>query len=169
MRAQGNPALTWHGRDVTSVFDLLGRSENDLTAALAFALTRSPDFLHRLMKRLLPMAGRDVAAVRLETRDTGGRTDLEIDCGSDLVIIEAKRGWLLPSESQLGAYAPRVHKRGGGVLVSLSDTSLEWSARVLPSTIDEVPVVHLPWDLIRDDLVRQPVRPEITEVIVQRS
>jgi hypothetical protein len=37
--------LTRHGREVGSVFDLLGRDENDLTAALAYTLARSPALL----------------------------------------------------------------------------------------------------------------------------
>ncbi len=45
--------LSLHGREVNSVFDLLGRNENDLTAALGFTLSRSPILLKRLTKLLL--------------------------------------------------------------------------------------------------------------------
>lgn len=48
--------LTRYGRDVSSVFDLLGRNENDLTAAFGFALARSPGLLRRVARRLAPEA-----------------------------------------------------------------------------------------------------------------
>ncbi|QKW39945.1 hypothetical protein HUT06_42835 [Actinomadura sp. NAK00032] len=135
-----------------SVFDLLGLSENDLTSALAFALARCPGLLHRLVLRIRPGVGANVASLRLEARHELGRTDLEIDCGSELIVFEAKRGWLLPDQTQLSAYAPRVIERGGGMLVSLSDASVTWAKQILPDTIEGVPLLHLPWALIREDL-----------------
>ena len=147
-----NSTLTRHGREVLSVFDLLGRDENDLTAALGFTLARSPELLHRFAARLLPAGQVDRAAVRMETRDDAGRTDLELDTGSQLVVVEAKRGWLLPGETQLSAYAPRVADRGAGLLVTLSNASTAWAALTVPATIGGVPVRHLPWSEVQDDL-----------------
>jgi hypothetical protein len=145
-------SMTRYGRDVSSVFDLLGRSENDLTAALAFTLAHSPLLLSLLMGRLLPGADAATAAIRVETRDAQGRTDLEIDAGPSLVVIEAKRGWVLPCETQLAAYGPRVLARGSGALASLSSVSPEWAAQKLPATIMGVPVLHLAWAAVRRDL-----------------
>jgi hypothetical protein len=131
-------SLTRHGREVSSVFELLGRDENDLTAALAFTLTRSPGLLSLILHRLDPQADSAGVAVRLETRDDHGRTDLEIETDSHLIIIEAKRGWLVPGETQLTKYAPRVAACGNGALVSLSAASQQCVAcqrdgtRVLP-------------------------------------
>jgi hypothetical protein len=76
----------------------------------------------------------------VETRDDRGRTDLEIDTGPDLVVVEAKRHWITPGETQLDCYAPRVRARGSGVLVSLSDASLEWAAQQLPPSVLGVPL-----------------------------
>lgn len=135
-----------------SVFDLWGRDENDLTAALGFTLARSPSLLRLVAGRLLPNADADRASVRLETSDELGRTDLEIDTGTHLAVIEAKRAWLIPGETQLGAYAPRIKQRVGGVLVSLSDARSEWAAQILPASVQGVPVVHLPWASVRSDL-----------------
>lgn len=39
------PVVSRHGRELLSVFDLLGRDENDLTAALGFVLGRSPQIV----------------------------------------------------------------------------------------------------------------------------
>lgn len=90
--------------------------------------------------------------LRLEERDDEGRTDLEIEAGVHLVIIEAKRGWLLPGDFQLGKYAPRVAQHGSGVLVSLSSASADWAQQHLPAAVAGAPVLHLPWDQVRQDL-----------------
>ena len=42
------------GTDVTSVFDLLGRDENDLTGSLAFALSRCPSLSEVILRRVWP-------------------------------------------------------------------------------------------------------------------
>ncbi len=145
--------LIRHGSDVTSVFDLLGRNENDLTAALAFTMANSSGLLGLVLHRLgVPPPG-EGTVLRLEERDELGRTDLEIDTGTHLVIIEAKRGWLLPEEVQFERYVHRVAEHGAGCLVSLSAASGEWAAQMLPGKVAGVPLVHYPWDLVREDLL----------------
>jgi hypothetical protein len=101
---------------------------------------------------VLPGADAGAALIRLETRDGQARTDLEIEAGTSLAVIEAKRGWALPGKAQFAAYAPRVLARGTGVLVSLSDASPQWAAYGLPGSVAGVPVVHLPWAAVRHDL-----------------
>lgn len=145
-------SLTRYGREVSSVFDLLGRKENDLTAAFGFALARSPGLLRRTVRRLAPEVGIDDVELRLETSGGGGRTDLEISTGSHLIVIEAKRGWIVPEEVQFGKYADRVARHGGGVLVSLSAASPDWARLALPTSVGNVPVTHLPWEQIRQDV-----------------
>lgn len=143
--------LTRHGREVSSVFDLLGWDENDLTAAFGFALGRSPGLLRRIVRHVAPGADCEDAVLRLEAHDDSGRTDLEISTGDHLVVIEAKRGWLVPGEIQLAKCAPRVVAHGGGVLVSLSAASPYWAQQTLPPTVQGVPVAHLPWEQVRLD------------------
>lgn len=90
--------LTRHGSRVDSVFDLLGRDENDVTAALGFALTRSPAFMSALLSHVAPPSAGNVdcdVSAALEVRGEVGRTDLEITHPSGVLIIEAKRGWAL--------------------------------------------------------------------------
>lgn len=89
-------------------------SENDLTAALGFTLARVPEFAARLLAELGAAASTEYPVIRMEVADSAGRTDLEIDTGDALYVIEAKPGWLLPSRGQLGAYAPPVTARGAG-------------------------------------------------------
>lgn len=150
--------LTLYGRDVSSVFDLLGTKENGLTAALAYTLASSPALLALIQHRLLPHA-QGQAMIQLEVRDKFGRTDLQIDTGDQLAVVEAKKGWLLPGSFQLQKYATRVKSRAnsatgssGGVLATLSESSARWAAHVQPATVGGVPVLHLPWTDVLQDL-----------------
>ena len=141
--------VTRYAKPVESVFDLLGQRENDLTAALGFTLSRSPRLLGALIEEFGMTIGEDAVVVRMETADEAGRTDLEVDTGHDLVVVEAKRGWHLPSTPQLEQYAKRVNARGHGLLVTLSDCSPDWAAYVLPASVESVPVRHLPWGNVK--------------------
>ena len=146
--------ITRHGAEVSSVFDLIGTDENDLTASLGFALTKSPALLDAIVRRVWPEAssvGSDVGFA-LEVRAEDGRTDLEIRLGDALLIVEAKRGWLLPGVSQLRRYTRRISSDvGAGALISLSQASRELAAYHLPSEVGGVPVRHLPWvDVMAD-------------------
>ena len=141
--------MSRHGRAVTSVFDLRGRDENDLTAALGFTLARVPEFAARLLAELGTAASTASPVIRMEVADSAGRTDLEIDTGDALYVVEAKRGWLLPSTGQLSAYAPRVEARGAGCLLTLSGASAEWAALSLPAQVAGVPVQHVPWSRVQ--------------------
>lgn len=68
------------------------------------------------------------------------------------MIIEAKRDWLVPTIHQLAAYAPRIHERGGGALVTLSQASGALAAVQIPAEVEGVPVVHLSWRHVLADL-----------------
>jgi len=144
--------LSLYGRTSVSVFDLLGRGETDLTAALGWTLTRSPTLMRAVWSRLgMPGSAVDVRAA-LEVADAEGRTDLELDGTDGQVIVEAKKGWLLPGTLQLSKYTGRFDPARENLLVTLSDSSTEFAALHLPTVVDVIPVVHLPWDAIREDL-----------------
>ena len=147
--------LKRHGSNVTSVFDLVGHNENDLTAALGYALSQCPPLLTAILQRLQPHVDAALtgdASLALEVRDARGRTDLEITLPDALLICEAKRGWLLPSKSQLSQYVGRVRRQGDGALVTLSQASTALASFHLPAEIKGVPVVHLPWIDIMTDI-----------------
>lgn len=152
--------LTRHGASVSSVLDLLGTNENDLTSALGFALVKSTALLAAIVQRVWPAAtGADLeaATLALEVRGDVGRTDLQIALPSALLIIEAKRDWLLPTVGQLRAYAPRVRAHGAGALVTLSQASGALARAQVPPEVDGVSVAHLSWrDVLVDlDAVRR--------------
>jgi hypothetical protein len=102
--------LLLHGKPVGTVFDLLGDKEDDITYSLGWALAQS----ERLVAAMLATAyGEDIdagalTALRLQETVAGaGRTDVEVQTERVHLILEAKRGWWLPTESQLRRYAGR--------------------------------------------------------------
>jgi hypothetical protein len=145
-----------YGREMSSVFDLLGTHEPALTAALGWTMGRSPALMSRVLDRL-GLGGSANAvdvAVQLETANDAGRTDIELFTPTAHVIIEAKQGWIVPGEVQLGAYAPRLDAaRAAGLdtrLVTLSDSTAAWAREVLPPDVAGVDVTHWSWDDVRD-------------------
>jgi hypothetical protein len=145
-----------YGREISSVFDLLGTHEPALTAALGWTLGRSPALMSRVLDRL-GLGGSthaDDVAVQLETASDAGRTDIELFTPTAHVIIEAKQGWIVPGEVQLGAYAPRLNAaRTAGLdtrLVTMSDSTPAWAREVLPPEVAGVDVTHWSWDNVRD-------------------
>lgn len=112
---RGVPDLILHGRSIETFFDLLGRNENDMTAALGLGLTRSAPLLRRFVDRLAPGARLDEPVlVELQEHDglDRGYTDIELRTADLHVIVEAKRGWDPPSEAQLRRYEARFASGG---------------------------------------------------------
>ena len=102
--------LVLHARPVETFFDLLGRDENDMTAALGWALSRSRAMLGEFVITVAPgAAAADPVIVELQRHDAtdGGFTDVEVRASDLHVIVEAKRGWALPSDGQLRRYEAR--------------------------------------------------------------
>jgi hypothetical protein len=103
--------LTLHGNTVDTVFDLLGRDENDMTFALGWGLSRNPTILQRFVE--VVAAGTAIeppVVVELQEHDRadGGFTDIEVLSNGLHVIVEAKRGWDPPSSAQLQRYEHRL-------------------------------------------------------------
>jgi len=135
--------MTHHGNTMASVFSLLGSNENDLTAALGWTLRSSPTLLTALTSSLNPAPQAATTTIDLEVSDDLGRTDLELHGADHVVVIEAERGWLLPTTTQLAAYASRCRTMPVAHLVTLSDCSPDWARLQLPATVDGVKVTHL--------------------------
>lgn len=81
--------LLLHGRPVPTVFDLLGRSENDMTFALAWGMAQSEGFLSDVVAAVTggPIASAD-AVINLQRHDElGGFTDVELSVPGELHLI----------------------------------------------------------------------------------
>jgi hypothetical protein len=151
--------LVLHARSIETVFDLLGRDENDMTAALGWGLSQSQTLLRRFVGRVVPDAAPDGATVLELQRHSaadGGFTDIELRSSDAHVIVEAKRGWALPSSGQLRRYEnrfaniPATHQAfvvltQNGVGSVVRNRLAEWQP---PAPIT---VVVIGWsDLVRD-------------------
>lgn len=126
--------LFLHKRKVASVFHLLGEHENDITYSMAWALSQSPRFLNTFLKQTIGFnADPDKVTIRLQHHEKqAGITDIEIESpGLFFLIVEAKRGWNLPSLKQLQIYACRrsFTTSDGAVkrILPLSDCNREYA------------------------------------------
>ena len=148
----GNDAMTdlfLHGREVKTVFDLLGDKENDITFSIGWAFAQCDSFLRLFLKGLF--ADDDVGetqAVQLQQSGGSGFTDIEIITDHAHVIVEAKRGWDLPEsiEQQITKYAQRFTASSRhGLLVVMSEGADYYAMPRLPVRIGTTPVQYLSW------------------------
>ena len=141
--------LFLHGRQVKTVFDLLGSKENDITFSVGWALAQCDGFLALLLERLF--ADQDVGAiqaVQLQQSGGSGFTDIEIITEYAHVIVEAKRGWDLPDgiTQQISKYAPRFSAASRhSCLVVVSEGADYYAKPKLPQKIGNTPVSYLSW------------------------
>lgn len=141
--------LYLHSRKLESIFELLGTNENDITYSIGWALAQSPAFLGAVLSKMFPgAAGLTAETIFLqEPANDGGCTDLEI-VGPDVhVIIEAKRGWWVPGETQLRRYEPRLAKTEAThkLINVMAECSHEYAGMHLPQHVEHVPVSYLSW------------------------
>ena len=143
------------GQPVPTVFDLLGNKENDMTAGLGFALSRSPRFLAHLLTDLFGTKF-DVhhAVIRLQTATgSGGITDARIEIpGKALLVIEVKRGAHFPPESQLRRYVPVLQKAKvqHKLLMALTNATDELAGIMLPAALKDIQVAHRSWSRLKE-------------------
>ena len=148
--------LVAYGGEITSVFQLIGTLENDITKSIAWALCNCPVFMKKIIGEVLGI-DIDPEKVRIlyqEFEKGKGITDLEItDDESFYVIVEAKRGWILPGEEQLTLYSRRKAIVQSGAkykaIVSMSECSQEYAKSYLPiHEANGISVRHLSWERI---------------------
>lgn len=145
--------LTLYGRPVSTVFDLLGSKENDITYSLGWALAESERLSSALLDDvvLASKAGLTADSVRLQEGVSGaGFTDIEIlaNSGDIHIVIEAKRGYDLPALAQLQKYATRT-KPQPTVLVVCAEASADFVAGKLPNAVAGIPMLYRSWREIK--------------------
>lgn len=146
--------LYLHNRKLESIFELLGVEENAITYSLGWALSHSPGFLHNVLASFFQgIVDTSVDSVRLqEYEKNGGYTDVEIVGPYVHVIIEAKRGWWLPSVDQLELYTLRFERsqRQHRALVVVAECSGEYAKLHLPKVVRGIPVSYVSWKDVHD-------------------
>lgn len=143
--------LYLHKHQVESVFQLLGYQENDISRAVAHALARCPFFLRKFLARAIHWTGNiDNVVIRLQHHEpAGGFTDIEIEApGQFYIIVEAKRGWILPTRGQVEKYVGRKSFKNSRApirhLVILSECSQEYAGLFLePHAVSGIPIEPL--------------------------
>lgn len=144
------PSLLLHNRPVESVFSLLGERENAITFSMGWVLSQSP----AVLKRFLQLAGVEwdgdfsqLVVVLQEFQHTSGITDVEIRGDGLHVIVEAKRGWSLPTEQQLRKYVPRFLKTTAKkrLIVTMSECSQDYAQHYQSAQVSGIPVQHMSW------------------------
>jgi hypothetical protein len=96
---------------IESVFQLIGKKENDISYSVGYAFANCRQFLLNFLKYIkvtIPFQPEKIK-ITLQTSEKGkGFTDFEIiQEGEFHFIIEAKRGWHFPTQVQLDKYASR--------------------------------------------------------------
>ncbi|OFX17639.1 MAG: hypothetical protein A2Z18_03250 [Armatimonadetes bacterium RBG_16_58_9] len=147
--------LLLYNRKLETVFDLLGRKENDVTFSLGWVLSHSRTFLGQLMANLFPHCdcGQPDEIRLQDPGKDGGYTDVEVYTANARIIVEAKRGWSLPGEAQLKLCAARLVPPVEGqrtALVVMSECLSEYANSKLKDYVLPVPVLHRSWKEVAD-------------------
>lgn len=143
--------LESYGKEIHSIFQLLGDKENDITLSMSWALAKCSEFLKALIISITGTAppNDDISILNQRYDANAGITDIEItDFQTFHIIIEAKRGWILPSADQLTKYSLRSNFQnapyGNKYIVTMSECTQSYAAAHLPfREINKIPVKHL--------------------------
>jgi hypothetical protein len=96
---------------IESVFQLLGQKENDISYSVGYAFGNCKTFLQKFLQHLkikTPFEPDKIKIILQAHEKDKGFTDFEIIQDNEFhIIIEAKRGWVFPTQSQLEKYATR--------------------------------------------------------------
>lgn len=150
--------LKAYGDEVLSIFQLIGDKENDITKSIAWALNKCSVFMKKVVYEIFGIdVDPDNVDILYQNYDAAtGITDIEMtDRNSFHLIIEAKRGWILPGSEQLTKYSLREDFRKARVpnkaIVSMSECSLVYAKSNLPfEEVNCVPVKHLSWSRLHE-------------------
>lgn len=149
------PQLILSKSEVKSVFELLGENEDNLSYSVAWLLLKSETMLSLILNKLFGKIKFDIVNTSIylqKTDGTNGRTDIELsDYENFYIIIEAKKGWVLPSYDQLDKYSRREsfnknenipHK----AIVTLTECSTEYvDIYFKHQQINNTDIKHISW------------------------
>ena len=146
--------LYLHNIQVETLFELLGNKENDMTKSLGWTLANSPSLRTEFAKQLsLDQGFSESVQIRLQHRSSqSGVTDIEVvDFENHHVIIEAKRGFSVPSREQLELYAQRMNENANRalskflVVLAESDREEHWLPLQIPEAVCGIPIIGISW------------------------
>lgn len=152
-------AISISGQEVSSVFRLIGNDEKSITHTMGWVLGQSDAFRKTFLHDVGCVASHDEEPVLTlqQHHAHGGYTDIELDIPNQLsLIVEAKVGWNVPSQSQLELYARRLldespHQR---MIISVSAATQRYASASLPDEALGIPVIHRSWAEISQSVER---------------
>ena len=146
--------LKGHGRQITSVFQLLGKQENDITKAISFLLSNSKSFLSLFLNHCgIKEDYLDNVFITYQEQQDNGITDIEIyKSGVYHIVIEAKINYNLPSDKQLEKYADNLIKIGepNNYIFTMSNLRAEIAENDLKKDIKGIPIRHISYSDVLD-------------------
>ena len=148
------PSFKMHGREISSIFQLMGYKENDISHSTAWVLGKCSAMLKVFIKDVCGTDSYnedDVEICVQEYDKSSGITDIEIKDNKEFyIIVEAKRGWILPSKHQLIKYSTResfeksVAKNK--MIITLSECSRDYAYHNLEiKEANGIPIKHISW------------------------
>lgn len=155
VRVRGVAELTLYSRPVHTVFDLLGSKEDDITYSVGWGLARSEAFTRAVLAEAFGEKEQgEITAIRLQESAPGtGRTDVEIETDRLHLVIEAKRGWNLPTQAQLQQYADRLNERDDRDrrIAVVAECAMYYPpVKELPGSMNGVHISYTPWKRIAE-------------------
>lgn len=161
------PSFKLHGRDISSIFQLMGYKENDISHSTAWVMSKCGAMLKTFIKDVCGSDNfnQDEVEICVQEYDKGsGITDIEIRDNKEFyIIVEAKRGWILPSKGQLLKYSIREAFRKSPaknkMIVTLSECSRDYAEHHLEiKNANGIPIKHISWeDIYRFTEIAHPV------------
>lgn len=148
-----------HGRDISSIFQLMGYKENDISHSTAWVLGKCAAMLKLFVKEVcgIDRFEHDDVEISVQKYDKGtGITDIEINDSKEFyIIIETKRGWILPRKEQLLKYSDRESFRKSRAknkkIVTLSECSRDYANHHLEiKDANGIPIKHVSWKDVHD-------------------
>ncbi len=145
--------LISYGKTISSIFQLLGDKENDITLSMSWALNKCPEFLKNIVFEVSGVViDSNLVIIKNQDYDAeSGITDIEITDGKNVhLIFEAKRGWILPGGDQLTKYSLKKDfvnsPAGTKKIITLSECSADYANAYLPfHKTNGIEVLHMPW------------------------
>jgi len=141
-----------HGNEINSFFELLGHNENDITYATGWCLSEVKPFLNKFIIEIenKNINQQDFSIELQKFGEDKGYTDIELISEDYFYIIEAKKGWNLPSSEQLMKYISRFkkEKRKYNRIIVISDCRKEYAKRQLAKYNLKVPIVFISFNEI---------------------
>lgn len=146
--------FTLYGREISSIFQLMGYQENDISSSTAWVLSRCEAMLKIFIQDICGSSNfknEDVEICVQEYEKGSGITDIEVrDDNEFFIILEAKRGWVLPSKKQLLKYSSRESfaksRAKNKIIVTLSECSRDYASHFLEIKVAKgIPIKHISW------------------------